>query len=512
MDRETILESHLTPRYPSAILKEPNDAELGKVAEKLVNLEYGRYALGPVKKGQKILVVVPVHQDPKLLAAIKKVMLERGAAEVDVVSEKEAMGLKSIPNFSADRSWDEFAFFPAWFGYREFLLDSDAPKEMLENEYSFDTLEAYIKNLKKEYDSIFAGPGGWSHFRQILGPRYKSLWPYSSYEYARLFAEFPAEVWNTVEDRIKNLMPLVEEVRVRDEEGTDLRFTMTAEEAQLWREESQPSNHLFMYPRPPSFPESNGVIAGTSNHFGYFPQVKVNIRHGLIEKIEGGGKFGEMWQMYMDRFENEQFPEFPAPGYYYIHESALGTNPRGFRHIKELFNTPIFMTNDSERNRAGTLHWGFGLQALDLVERKRPFKEKFDTLMKFCKENNLPFCHSAHIHNYFLTYEVKLRDSKEWVKIVDKGRITLFDDPEIRKLASKYGNPDEIFHYDWVPAIPGITYDGSYQKDYAKDPLSWVKKEIAEIIPKEAGKMEIHEETGRSVIPHAHEHASHARR
>lgn len=481
----------------------PSAKEVQRVARKLAKLEYGRYALGPVNKGEKDLIITPPQQEKGILSAIVKALKESGA-EVDIIQETEVMGWKSLPNFSAERSWDELAFFPAWFGYRKFLEDSDAPPGMVEKEWDpFDRIREYIEKLPKKYDKVFAGPGGWSHYKQLIGGPYKSLWPYASYEYARLFADFPAEVWNLVEDKIKNLMPLVEEVRVRDEEGTDLTFTMTEEEAALWREESQPSNHLFMYPRPPSFPESNGVIAGTSNHFGFFPFVKVHMRHGLVEKIEGGGKFGDMWRDYAERYRDAQYPKFPAPGYYYIHESALATNPRGFRHTRELFNTPIFMTNDSERNRAGVLHWGFGLQALDFIERKRPFQDEFNQVMKFAKEREFPFCHSAHIHNYFLTYEVKLRNTKKWIKLVDRGRITLFDTPEVRTVAAKYGDPDKIFRYDWVPAIPGITYPGNYQKDYAKDPISWIRKEIREIMPKSRPRLK--EETGRSVPPHRHE-------
>jgi hypothetical protein len=492
--------------YPDYILDEPTDEELRRVANKLVELEYGRYALGPIKKGQRILIVAPVHQDPRVLEALRTAMKDKGAGEVDVVSEKDILGWKTIPNWSADRPWDEFAFFPAHFEYRKFMEDSDAPPEMLANNYAnLQSLKEYLQKLPKTYDTIFAGPGGWSHYKQVVGGPYKSLWPYTNYEYLKLFADFPAEVWSAVEDRIKSLMPQVEEVKVTDAEGTDLRFTMNSEEAKLWREESQPSNHLFMYPRPPSFPEANGVIAGTSNHFGFFPYVKVHIKHGMIEKIEGGGKFGDLWRMYAERYRDAQYPDFPTPGYYYIHECALATNPRGFRHPKEVFNTPIFMTNDSERNRAGVLHWGFGLQALDFVERQRPFNEKFDRVMKYSKERDMPYCHSAHIHNFFVTYEIRLRDSKQWIRLIDKGRITLYDDPEIRSLASKYGNPDEIFHYDWIPAVPGITYEGNYFNDFAKDPIQWIKKEMSEIMPKKVAKLK--EEKGISVIPHQHEHA-----
>jgi hypothetical protein len=485
-------------------MKEVSDAELDRVAKKLVELEYGRYALGPVKKGAKLLIQVPIHQEERVLNAIKKALLNAGAAEVDVVSEKEVMKWKTSPRYSSAKSWEEFYFFTAHFGYRKFIDDSDIPSDIRQLNYAIlDSTSKYVKSLKKKYDAFYAGPGGWTHYKTVVGGPYKSLWPYTNYEYCKLFADFPQEVWMAVEDRIKSLMPQVAEVRVKDEEGTDLKFTMTEEEAKLWREESQPSNHLFMFPRPPSFPDANGFIAGTSNHFGFYPYCKVQIRHGQVVKVEGGGKFGDLWREYLDRFENTQYPGVPEPGYYYIHESALATNPRGFRNPKEFGKTNIFMTNDSERNRAGVLHWGLGLQALDFIERKRPFKDKFDKMMKLAKEKDLPYTHSAHIHNFFLTYEVRLRDSNKWIRLVDKGRITLFDQPEFRELASKYGNPDEIFRYDWVPAVPGISYSGNYFNDFAKDPISWVEKEMKEIMPKMTVKVK--EETGKSVLPHLHE-------
>lgn len=494
--------------YPDYVLDRVDDSELMRVARGLVALEYGRYALGPVKLGEKVLIIVPGYQDKRVLDSIKKALKEKGAGEIDVVTENEILGWKKPPNFTATRAWDELNFFPAYFGYDTFLKDSDATDDMKRNNYHFlEKEKEYIEKSKTEYDVIFAGLGGWSHYREVIGQRYKSLWPYTNYEFLRMYADYPADVWSAVEERIKALMPQVEEVHVTDKEGTDLRFTMTEEEARMWREENQPANHLFMYPRPPSFPESNGVIAGTSNHFGFFPHIKVHMKHGLIEKIEGGGKFGDNWRSYLDRYHDVQYPDFPSPGYYYIHESALATNPKGFRHPNELFDTPIFMTNDSERARAGVLHWGFGLQALDFVERQKPFRSKFENVMKFSKEEDMPFCHSAHVHNIFLTYEVKLRDSKKWVKVVDNGKITFFDDPRIIALAAKYGDPEKIFRYDWVPAVPGITYDGNYWNDYAKDPIEWIKKEMNEIMPKRVAQ--IKEEKGTS-LPPGHKEHSHA--
>jgi hypothetical protein len=57
----------------------------------------------------------------------------------------------------------------------------------------------------------------------------------------------------------------------------------------------------------------------------------------------------------------------------------------------------------SERNRAGVIHWGFGLQAMDLVERYTPDQEAFERVAKYGKEHNAPIVHSAHIHNHFMT-------------------------------------------------------------------------------------------------------------
>ena len=42
-----------------------------------------------------------------------------------------------------------------------------------------------------------------------------------------------------------------------------------------------------------------------------------------------------------------------------------------------------------------------------------------------------------------------------------------------RKLAAKYGDPDELLREDWVPRVPGITAPGSYA-DYSKNPASWI--------------------------------------
>jgi hypothetical protein len=53
--------------------------------------------------------------------------------------------------------------------------------------------------------------------------------------------------------------------------------------------------------------------------------------------------------------------------------------------------------------------------------------------------------------------------------VIDKGEITAYGAPEVRALASRYGDPRDLLVDDWSPHLPGINAPGSYE-DYAKDP------------------------------------------
>ncbi len=101
---------------------------------------------------------------------------------------------------------------------------------------------------------------------------------------------------------------------------------------------------------------------------------------------------------------------------------------------------------------------------------------------RYAKENNLPAGH-IHVHNYFATFEVKLQGTNYWHKIIDKGWITSMDDPDIRTLAVKYGDTNELLSYDWVPPLPGINCEGNYFQDYAPDPIAYLKKRLKENKP-----------------------------
>ena len=43
-------------------------------------------------------------------------------------------------------------------------------------------------------------------------------------------------------------------------------------------------------------------------------------------------------------------------------------------------------------------------------------------------------------------------------------------DPDVRKVASKYGDPDDLLSESWFPDVPGINTSGDYLKGYVPHP------------------------------------------
>ena len=94
---------------------------------------------------------------------------------------------------------------------------------------------------------------------------------------------------------------------------------------------------------------------------------------------------------------------------------------------------------------------------------------------KWAGENGILYGH-LHIHLLFPTFTITTKTGKEYTIIRD-GRLTALDDPEVRKLAEKYGDPDDLLREDWIPQIPGITAAGSYE-DYARNPGKWIYSRV----------------------------------
>src|SRR5262249_23305055 len=211
-------------------------------------------------------------------------------------------------------------------------------------------------------------------------------------------------------------------------------------------------------------PEVSGVIASTDNHAASHPRMEIHVRDGRLADIKGGGLYGELFRLlYNYPGMNElTWPFFQKPGYWWLYEAGLGTNPKYFKHPTEVLRGG----NGSERNVGGVIHWAFGTEAQTGPDKPG---ERAPETLAFAREHNVPPGHVNHNHNLLPTYQVRIRGTGQWETLINHGHMTALDDPEVRALASRYGNPDEVLRQDYVPALPGITMAGNYD-EYARDP------------------------------------------
>ena len=175
----------------------------------------------------------------------------------------------------------------------------------------------------------------------------------------------------------------------------------------------------------------------------------------------GGAGYGDAWRGLLEESKHTQYPCFPRPGLFYLWEVAIGTNPKIVR--------PSGIDRHSsggfewERRRSGVIHMGFGTLWRSAEE-------------KWAGENGILYGH-LHIHLLFPTFTITTKSAKEHT-IIRNGRLTALDDPDVRNLAEKYGDPDDLLREDWIPQIPGITSAGSYE-EYARNPGKWIYTQSA---------------------------------
>ena len=509
------------PRFPS-YLRAPNSVDdVMPFAKAAVRQTGGRTPLGRVNEGDTALLVTDTSAEEIVLQAIKRAYEERGV-KVQIVPE---YALASVEKEDARKEKDIGHDSTSEYGYLESrtwiegrFADPEVPKKWLkerrpdlykavferqnvaqpevqgvgEKLSRKNLTESLIKYLDQhpEVNAIFFQRGGGrADIKRMLGAHgdkfYGNFMFDSRWEVMNKAVTFPGDVWKLAEERTVEAIPWVDKVHEEDPEGTNVTFEVDEKQAQAWAKGAYQQGHLYMFPHQATgrFPYStieypalmkdyipryllrvNGVFAGASNHYGFFPRIEVHVRDGYVTDVKGGGIYGELWREFLKypRINEATYPFHNEPGYWRIYEAGLGTNPKFFRRPDENMEGE----NGSERMNAGALHWGFGLGLTHGPDKPVASREWLD----FAKQNGLPHDHWWHVHNLLPTYRVHIRGTKNtWLTLIDKGELVSFRSPEIRALASRYGDPSEILGDDWVPYIPGINAPGKYI-DYAKDP------------------------------------------
>jgi hypothetical protein len=450
-------------------------------AREIVRKEHGRTAMGPIKKGESVLIITLPNQNAYVKEAATMACKEAGADKITFLMPSGLNGKKERI-FSVEDGWDEVTMLAEG-------IASGSP-ETADLASGMNVAKPLMKYLKAhpEYTKVFWDLGARTQKIQVLGDqghKFKANWLFNNWEEFLSDAwSFPDELSVEIERKIIEAIGLTSEVRITDPEGTFLSFPLSADEARKWQYGAWLKGHLFMDPlqasvveaevvphspdAPPVFRDMNGVLAGTSNHRGFIPRMELHIEHGRLVAVKGGGKYGQVIGEMNEKFKNVHWPGYPEKGYFWFCDCALCTIVKSFRRTSDMFKSCWGFPNIAERNRAGVFHLGIGL-------RRHHEKEH----LKYAKKHKAPLGH-IHVHNYFATYEIKIMGTENWYKIVDKGWLTAMYDPAIRALATKYWDPDKLLSYDWVPPLPGINCEGDYMRDYAPNPIDYLKKRMKE--------------------------------
>ena len=409
------------------------------------NSHVGMTGYGSTKAGDRILLAVDTHYDPLVVEAVATALREKDARVdvlwVDVVPDREFNYEDEIRVMMRREPWDNNP--RRWEG--------------------IPWIEALAE--REKYDLLIHGKGG--PILQNTPYRYAQL-PWMGLEHFTEGAtQFPQEVlvaanqltWDNIWIKGRG-----GKVRLTDPEGTDLTFTLFEEyfDGTHFGWVAEPRKlygHLMCHPTLPMIEKADttGVVSGTTSHYTRcFPWLKVRMENGCVKEAEGGGPYGDFWREFLKETRDTQYPYYPRPGLFWLFEMALCGHPK----ISRPSNIHMLSSGGSEweRRRSGIIHMGFGT----LYRHQQEV---------WAYERGLLYGH-LHIHLFFPTYEITTKEG-ESIKIVDKGRFTAFDDPGVREVAAKYGDPDQLLREEWIPAIPGINVEGNYE-DYARNPEPYI--------------------------------------
>jgi hypothetical protein len=244
---------------------------------------------------------------------------------------------------------------------------------------------------------------------------------------------YPLEVWDAIDDKTFELLGGARRIEIFEEGGTNLTFDLTAEDwaAQQADDGEGPRGgtrpytpgHIFV-----PFPKAKrleGEVAIRSLTFGGpIPLTRLTVEGRRVTKVDGGGAFGARLRQSFEELKDETYPGLPGPGTNWISTFAMCTNPK-FRR------SPSYATaRGSARvhswclghRRSGFLHASVGSA---LVTPKHKIIRHFDMM-----------------------FPTVLADGRP---VIEEGHLVALDAPEVRRVAERCGNPEDLLREDWIP-------------------------------------------------------------
>lgn len=416
-----------------------------------------------IKGGERVLLVATNLEHPWVIEAFVQALHELNCPVDVVVYERQL-----VEDERGTKEWAEKAI-----RLKEERLSKDfntIPEKQYPGWGGSGTPRPRSKGMKiskedlEEYDVVM-GP--------VAGPRNQEglaggfWWVRTPETMAGPGVLYPGELLDLIDQKTWEVVRVAERVDVTGLQGTDFTFSWFPEWWELVEgthekirspghmstfnalhpgrsEHAVFAGHLMLHPRYGAIEgtDAKGVITSQFGEWDpMWPPLTIHLDRGEITKIEEGGHYGDFWKKSLELTKDILYPGHSRPGTGWMMEFSLGTNPKIFgpTDIEELRGVDRRdlrnMAWGDGRDRAGFIHAGYGARGASW----------------WAEIYQMPV---NHYHQFlpFITYDVTTRDGRK-VRLIDKGRLTILDDPEVRALAAKFGDPDEMLSSDWVPVM-----------------------------------------------------------
>ena len=232
---------------------------------------------------------------------------------------------------------------------------------------------------------------------------------------------YPPEILAALGKAEQELLKGAKQIRVTDPNGTDFTFT-TANAGGT----------------ASSYKDARGQVVVYAMHGGLIPRTTLRLEAGRVVSVEGEGNLADQIRWLLANGKDLQWPGFPGPGSAYLVEVDL---PRLHPKIARppwqgLHGAAKYFAFSKDYKRAGVLTVGFGTPT------------GTSQAVAFANSSGVQIQHlDTHLYHATVTVDGRV--------ISKDGRPIVLDDPEIRKIAAKYGDPDQLLRIDWAPALDG---------------------------------------------------------
>jgi leucyl aminopeptidase (aminopeptidase T) len=382
-----------------------------------------RPVAGPgMKAGEKVLIVSDRSSDPLVAEAYYVAACRLGASQVDTINLQGRLDVKD-PTEIILEVFEKNAAWPEW------LWDVAAKYDRV--------VPLAFNNFVNAVAAYTHPERGWvTKWTEATDTVVHTLFTtHQGRERLAAVKDYPGELIFALMEKGYETMRNGRNFHLTDPNGTDVSWTLDQQTwdryDELWgdtKNNHAPRLHLS------DKPDMKGTFVSTLLHSGVIPRIELTIDGGRVVDVKGGGRMGDYLRKAFEEYEDIEYPYQPGPGVNWVEYAVWG-----------FFPTPGFapLPENPEMAWSGMLHT-YNIDLMAGVVHIAVGTSAGGFSADFANDNG----YAMHHKDFVLVRPTLTVDGEV---IIDNGHLTALDDPEIRAIAAKYGDPDKLLTRTWHP-------------------------------------------------------------